>query len=229
MTPDPWSAVGLSVVVGAASTVATLPVAVATAWVLARKRFFGRSVLSALVLTPLVLPPVVTGLLLLTLLGRASPVGRWLEAVGWPVPFSLTGATIAAAVVGFPLYVSAIRGAFEAVDPRLEEVSATLGATPSRTFFRVTLPLALPGVAGGMVLAFARGLGEFGATAVIAGNIEGRTRTIALAVYALLEAPDGKSALTLLLVVSVGLSVIALVGFELLNRWQRRRLELTDG
>ena len=103
MTPDPWSAVGLSVVVGAASTVATLPVAVATAWVLARKRFFGRSVLSALVLTPLVLPPVVTGLLLLTLLGRASPVGRWLEAVGWPVPFSLTGATIAAAVVGFPL------------------------------------------------------------------------------------------------------------------------------
>ena len=111
----------------------------------------------------------------------------------------------------------------------MEEVSATLGATPSRTFFRVTLPLALPGVAGGMVLAFARGLGEFGATAVIAGNIEGRTRTIALAVYALLEAPDGKSALTLLLVVSVGLSVIALVGFELLNRWQRRRLELTDG
>ncbi|MSQ00868.1 MAG: molybdate ABC transporter permease subunit [Myxococcales bacterium] len=229
MTPDPWSAVWLSILVGAASTVATLPVALATAWVLARKRFVGRSVLSALVLAPLVLPPVVTGLLLLRLLGRASPLGRWLEALGWPVPFSLTGATIAAVVVGFPLYVSAIRSAFEAVDPRLEEVSATLGATPGRTFFRVTFPLALPGVAAGMVLAFARGLGEFGATAVIAGNIEGRTRTIALAVYALLEAPDGESALTLLLFVSLGLSTMALVGFELLNRWQRRRLELHDG
>lgn len=228
MSLDPASAVRLSVAVGLLSTLLSLPFAAACAWVLARVRFRGRAVLSALVLAPLVLPPVVTGLLLLRLLGRGSPVGRWLEAVGWPVPFSLTGAVVAAAVVGFPLYVIVIRGAFEAVDPRLEEVSHTLGAPPARTFRRVTLPLALPGVAAGMVLAFARGLGEFGATAILAGNIEGRTRTISLAVYSLLDAPGGDATLRGLLGASLGLSLLALVGFEALNRWQRRRLEL-DG
>lgn len=229
MILDPWSAVRLSVLVGAASTVLTLPAAVACAWMLARGRFRGRTLLSSVILAPLVLPPVVTGLLLLRLLGKASPIGGALAAAGWPVPFSLTGAVIAAAIVGFPLYVTAIRSAFEAVDPRLEEVSWTLGVPPRRTFLRVSLPLALPGIGAGMVLAFARGLGEFGATAVIAGNIEGRTRTIALAVYALLDAPDGEGALRLLLGASVALAVAALVGFEALNRWQRRRLELDVG
>lgn len=228
MTVDVASAVRLSLVVGAASTLAGLVPAVACSWALARGRFRGKAALSALLLTPLVLPPVVTGLLMLRLLGRSSPVGVALESLGWPVPFSLTGATLAALVVGFPLYVMSIRAAFEAVDPRLEEVSWTLGVSPWRTWLRVTLPLAAPGIAAGMVLAFARGLGEFGATAILAGNIEGRTRTIALAVYALLEAPDGEVPMRRLVWASLGLAAVALVGYEALVRWQRRRLEL-DG
>lgn len=229
MTLDPTSAVRLSLIVGFVSTLAMLIPAMACAWALARGRFRGRTLLSGAVLLPLVLPPVVTGLLLLRLLGRTSPVGRLLAEAGWPVTFSLTGAIVAACVVGFPLYVMAIRAAFEAVDPRLEEVSWTLGVPPRRTFFRVTLPLALPGIAAGMVLAFARGLGEFGATAIIAGNMEGRTRTIALAVYTLLDAPDGDAQMGRLLAASVALSVLALVVFEGLNRWQRRRLEWERG
>jgi len=226
---DPWSAVGLSVVVGAVATGVTLPAAVACAWLLARRSFPGQALVSAVVLAPLVLPPVVTGILLLRVLGRGSPLGAFLESLAWPVPFSLTGAVVAASVVGFPLYVMAIRGAFEAVDPKLEEVSATLGVPPRRTFWRVTLPLALPGIAAGMVLSFARGLGEFGATAILAGNIEGRTRTIALAAYTLLESPDGDAPLRGLLLVSIALAFAALVGFEALNRHQRRRLELDGG
>lgn len=226
MSVDLLSAVRLSLVVGAVSTLAGLVPAVACAWALARGHFRGKALLSAALLAPLVLPPVVTGLLLLQALGRSSALGGWLEALGWPVPFSLTGAVLAALVVGFPLYVMSIRAAFEAVDPRLEEVSWTLGVRPWRTWLRVTLPLAAPGIAAGMVLAFARGLGEFGATAILAGNIEGRTRTIALAVYALLEAPDGEAGLRRLVWASLGLAAVALVGYEALNRWQRRRLEL---
>ncbi len=225
MTPDPGSAVRLSLIVGCVSTLAMLVPALACGWALARWRFRGRTLLSGAVLVPLVLPPVVTGLLLVRLLGRTSSVGAALTALGWPVTFSLTGAVVAACVVGFPLYVMAIRSAFEAVDPRLEEVAWTLGVPPRRTFLRVTLPLALPGIAAGMVLAFARGLGEFGATAIIAGNMEGRTRTIALAVYALLDAPDGEAQMQELLYASVGVSILALVAFETLNRWQRRRIE----
>ncbi len=225
MSLDPASAVRLSLVVGVVSTVVMLAPAMACAWLLARGRFRGRSLLSGVVMLPLVLPPVVTGLLLLRALGRSAPLGSALAAAGWPVPFTLTGAVVAACVVGFPLYVMAIRGAFEAVDPRLEEVSWTLGAPPRRTFLRVTLPLALPGVLAGMVLAFARGLGEFGATAILAGNMEGTTRTIALAVYALLDAPDGEAQVRTLLGASVGLSVVSLVLYEALNRRQRRRLE----
>ena len=229
MTADPATAIQLSLVVGSVSTIAALPLAMACAWVLARGRFRGKTLLSAVIFAPLVLPPVVTGLLLLRGLGRTSIVGSWLAAAGWPVTFSLTGAVVAASIVGFPLYVLAIRGAFEAVDRRLEEVSWTLGVPPGRTFLRVTLPLALPGVAAGMVLAFARGLGEFGATAVVAGNMEGKTRTIALAVYALLDAPDGEASVRVLVFASIGLSVAALAGFEALNRWQRRRLDLDGG
>ncbi len=225
MSLDPVSAVRLSLVVGVLSTVVMLAPAMACAWVLARGRFRGRSLLSGVVMLPLVLPPVVTGLLLLRGVGRSAPLGGLLAAAGWPVPFTLTGAVVAACVVGFPLYVMAIRGAFEAVDPRLEEVSWTLGAPPRRTFLRVSLPLALPGVLAGMVLAFARGLGEFGATAILAGNMEGTTRTIALAVYALLDAPDGEAQVRTLLGASVGLSVVSLVLYEVLNRRQRRSLE----
>jgi len=228
MTLDVASAIRLSFVVGLAAAAMGLVPATLVGWALARGTFRGKAVLSALVLAPLVLPPVVTGLLLLRLFGRASPVGGALDALGLPVPFTLLGAVIAALVVGFPIYVMTIRGAIEAVDHRYEDVSLSLGVPPGRTAWRVTLPLALPGIAAGIVLAFARGLGEFGATAVIAGNMEGRTRTIALAVYALLDAPGEDPRLTTLVGASLALAFAAIVGFEALTRWQRRRLEL-DG
>lgn len=226
---DPLSAIRLSLIVGAAATVLGLLPALGLAWALARGQFRGKALLSALVMAPLVLPPVVTGLLLLRSFGRSTALGQALEAVGLPVPFSLVGAMVAALVVGFPLYVLTIRTAFEAIDPRYEEVSLTLGVPPAATWRRVTLPLALPGIAAGVVLVFARALGEFGATAILAGNIEGRTRTLALAVYALLEAPDGEPQIRTLLLASIGISVGALAGFEALNRWQRRRLDLHGG
>jgi molybdate transport system permease protein len=228
MPLDVGSAVRLSLVVGLCAALAGLVPAVAAAWLLARRRFLGKSLLTALVLVPLVLPPVVTGLLMLWVFGRATLIGGLLAQVGAPVTFTLLGAILAALVVGFPIYVMTIRGAFEAIDPRYEEVSMTLGERPSSTFRRITLPLALPGIVAGFVLAFARGLGEFGATAIVAGNTEGKTRTIALAVYALLDGPGDDPRTAQLILASVGLSLGALVGFEALSRWQRRRLEL-DG
>ena len=193
-------------------------------YLLARKRFLGHRLLSALVLVPMVLPPVVTGLLLLEVVGRNTALGGALADIGLPLSFSFGGAVLAALIVGLPLYVWSARAAFTAIDPRLEQLAATLGAPPKQQFWRVTLPLALPGLAAGAVLAFARGLGEFGATAVLAGNIQGETRTISLAVYQLLEDPSGQG-VGLLVAASVILSMGALLAFEGLNRWQQRRLE----
>jgi molybdate transport system permease protein len=223
--PDPWSAIRLSVVVALAATLVGLAPAVAVGWLLARKEFVGKSLLATLVLVPLVLPPVVTGFLLLSLLGSQSVLGAWLARLGVQVPFTLLGATVAALVVGLPLYIMAIRGAFQAVDARYEEVSWTLGVHRAETFRRVTLPLAIPGIAAGAVLAFARALGEFGATIVLAGNVEGSTQTIALAVYSLLESPAGHRATWMLVGASVAISLVALLGFEALTRRQRARLE----
>jgi molybdate transport system permease protein len=196
----------------------------ALGYLLARKRFLGHGLLSALVLVPMVLPPVVTGLLLLEVVGRNTALGGALADIGLPLSFSFGGAVLAALIVGLPLYVWSARAAFTAIDPRLEQLAATLGAPPKQQFWRVTLPLALPGLAAGAVLAFARGLGEFGATAVLAGNIQGETRTISLAVYQLLEDPSGQG-VGLLVAASVILSMGALLAFEGLNRWQQRRLE----
>lgn len=226
---DPLAAIRLSLIVGFVSTVLAFPLAVGLGWLFARRDFPGRALLSGLVLSPLVLPPVVTGLILLELLGNRSPLGRALAALGLPVPFTLFGAILAALVVGLPLFVNATRLAFEAVDPRLEEVAISLGDSPRRAFLRVSLPLALPGLAAGALLAFARGLGEFGATVVLAGNMEGQTRTIALAVYSLLDLPGGEGAVWGLVAASVALSAAALGGTEALLRWQRRRLELSRG
>ena len=221
--PSVFSAVRLSLLVAFLATLLGLGPAVGLGWLLARHDFPGKTLVSTLVLAPLVMPPVVTGFLLLALLGRQGPLGGVLQAMGISVPFTLVGATLAAVVVGFPLYVLAARGAFEAVDPLFEELSWTLGEPPRRTFLRVSLPLAFPGIAAGAVLAFARALGEFGATVVLAGNVEGSTRTIALAVYTLLEAPTGREATWVLVGASVVLSLLALIGFESLNRRQRRR------
>lgn len=226
---DPWAAVRLSVVVATVATVLMLPLATALGLLLARRRFPGKALVEGLVLLPLVLPPVVTGLVLLQVFGRGSPVGRFFAALGLPLSFSTAAAVLAAAVVGFPLLAGAARTAFESVDPRYEQLSRTLGVGRLATFVRVSLPLAAPGLLAGAVLAFARALGEFGATVVIAGNIEGQTRTIALAVYTLLDVPGGETAMAPLLVASLVLSFAAVLGHEALRRRHRRRLELHHG
>jgi len=222
--PSVGSAVRLSLLVAFLATLVGLAPAVGLGWLLARRDFRGKAVVSTAVLAPLVIPPVVTGFLLLTVLGSQSPLGRILASLGLPVPFTLVGAAVAAFVVGLPLYVLSVRGAFEAVDPLYEELSWTLGVPPRSTFLRISLPLAIPGIAAGAMLAFARSLGEFGATVVLAGNVEGSTRTIALAVYTLLEAPSGRESTWALVGASVALSLLALVGYEALSRRQRRRL-----
>ena len=225
--PSVGAALLLSLIVGLAATLLGLVPALLLGRLLARRDFAGKTLVSTLVLMPLVLPPVVTGFLLLSLLGSRGPLGPALAALGITVPFTLLAPIVAALVVGFPLYVLSARGAFEAVDARLEEVAWTLGVRPRPAFFRVAQPLALPGIAAGATLAFARALGEFGATIVLAGNLEGRTRTIPLAVYSLLEAPGGTRAAWILAGASVLLSLVALAGFEMLSRWQKRRLEET--
>lgn len=211
--PDPSSAVKISVIIGAWCALLGFPIAVFFGWLLARRRFPGKTALATALLAPLVMPPVVTGYLLLELLG------------GTFVPFSLAGAVLAALIVGLPLYILSARIAIASVDEKLEEVSWTLGKGPGETFRRITLPLAFPGLAAGALLAFARGLGEFGATVVLAGNTEGKTRSIALAIYALLEAPGGEREMGRLLWASLALSFGALAGYEFLLRWQARRLE----
>lgn len=219
----------LSLAVAAWATLLAAPFAIATGWLLARRSFPGKALVTTFVYAPLVLPPVVTGLLLLELLGRRGPIGSWLASYGLAIPFTFEGAVIAAVVVGFPLFVAAARSAFEAVDRRHDEVGATLGLSPARVFFRVTLPLAMPGVLAGAVLSFARALGEFGATMVLAGNIEGETRTIPMAVYSLLESPQGEGEAWSLVYVSLGLCFAAMLGYEFLVRRHRRLLELDRG
>lgn len=233
MTPlavsDLGEALRLSALVAAWTTVATAGPAVLLGWLLARRAFRGKAVVTTLVYAPLVLPPVVTGFLLLRLLGRRGPVGAWLAAHGIQVPFTLAGAVVASAVVGLPLFVAVVRAAFEAVDRRHDEVAATLGLSPWATFRRVTLPLAAPGVAAGAMLAFARALGEFGATIVLAGNVEGETQTLALAVYALLDAPTGEARAGAYVLASLGLALASMLAYELLVRRHRRLLELDRG
>lgn len=222
---DPYLAIGISIQVGLWSVVLGLPVALVLGWILARCEFYGKTLLNMVVFAPLVIPPVVTGYLLLEVFGRSATIGRFFVTLGMPFSFSLNGAVLASVLVGMPLYVMAVRSAFESVDPKLEEVARTLGSTPKETFFRVTLPLAIPGIAGGAILSFARALGEFGATIVLAGNMEGKTRTIALAVYSLLESPDGMDSVHILVGASLLLSLFALLGYELMVRWQRRRIQ----
>jgi molybdate transport system permease protein len=219
-----WSAadlaiVGLSLKVALAGTLGALPVAVGVALALARGRFWGRSVLNAVVHLPLVMPPVVTGFLLLELFGRRGAVGQLMENVfGLVFAFRWTGAALAAAVMGFPLMVRAIRLAIEHVDPHLEDAAASLGAGPWWTVATVTLPLALPGVLSGMVLAFAKALGEFGATITFVSNIPGETRTLSLAIYAFTQAPGGDAHLWRLVALSVTISFGALLVSEALAR-----------
>ena len=207
-----WPVILLSIRVAVGAVAVSLLPGIAAGWLLARWQHPLRALVQGVVMLPLVLPPVVTGYLLLHLFGRSRLFGQlWHAWTGGHLAYTTTACVIAAAVVGFPLLVEAIRLSMAAVDPRLEQVSRSLGRGPFDTFLRVTLPLALPGVASGAVLAFARALGEFGATIVLAGNVVGETRTIPVAVYTLMNVRDGEEAATRLVVVSVALSLAALL------------------
>lgn len=215
-----WDVVVLSLKVSTVAMLASLPVAYALAWLLARKRFPGRMLVDAAVYLPLVLPPVVTGWLLLILFGRHGPVGSWLEDwFGITLMFRWTGAALAAAVMALPLMVRAMRLSIEAVDRRLEQAARTLGAGPVRTFATITLPLTLPGILAGAVLGFARSIGEFGATITFVSNIPGQTRTLPLAIYSGLQIPGTEMQVARLAVISVVLSLAALM----LSEWLVRR------
>jgi molybdate transport system permease protein len=219
LTPDEWGVVALSLRVSVAAVVVTLPLSYALAWVLARRRFPGVILLDALVHLPLVVPPVVTGWLLLLLFGRNGPIGGWLEAqLGITLVFQWTGAALAAGVMALPLMVRAMRLSIEAVDRRLVDAARTLGAGRWRAFWTITLPLSAPGIAAGAMLGFARSLGEFGATITFASNIAGQTRTLPLAIYSGLQLPGGEALVTRLSLISIALSLAALVVSELLVR-----------
>jgi molybdate transport system permease protein len=219
LTPEEWIAVALSLRIAVVATVVSLPFGIAIAWLLARKDFWGKALLDGVVHLPLVLPPVVTGYLLLITFGRKGAVGGFLADLGIVFSFRWTGAALACGVMAFPLLVRAIRLSFEAIDRRLEDAAATLGANGFWAFLTVTLPLALPGVIAGMVLAFAKALGEFGATITFVSNIPGETQTLSAAIYTLTQVPGGDAAAGRLVIVAIVIALAALVASE----WFARR------
>ncbi len=220
-----WQAVLLSLQVSTLAVICSLPFGIAMAWILARCQFPGKSLLDSIIHLPLVLPPVVIGYLLLVVMGRRGFIGEWLyNWFGFSFSFSWRGAALASAVVAFPLMVRAIRLSLEAVDKRLELAAKTLGASPWRVFATITLPLSLPGIIVGIVLAFARSLGEFGATITFVSNIPGETRTIPLAMYTLIETPGAEGAAARLCVLAIILSLAALLLSDWLAKRSRQRL-----
>lgn len=225
LSPEEWTAVALSLRVSLWATVLALPLAIAVAWVLARKEFWGKQLLNGVVHLPLILPPVVTGYLLLLTFGRRAPVGAWLyETFGLVLAFRWTGAALAAAIMGFPLMVRAIRLAIEGVDPKLEQAASTLGASKIWVFATVTLPLILPGVIAGAILGFAKAMGEFGATITFVSNIPGATQTLPSAIYAFLQVPGGEASALRLVVISVLIAMGALILSEVLARRAAKRV-----
>jgi molybdate transport system permease protein len=225
LTPDEWRAVALSLRVSFWATVVSLPLGIAVAYVLARYRFWGRQLLNGLVHLPLILPPVVTGYLLLLTFGRKGAVGAFLDqAFGLVFAFRWTGAALAAAVMAFPLMVRAIRMAIEAVDPRLEAAAGTLGASRPWVFVTVTLPLILPGIVAGAILGFAKAMGEFGATITFVANIPGQTQTLPSAIYAYLQVPGGDAAAFRLVLVAIAIAMLALLLSEWVGRSVARRI-----
>ncbi|OAX56274.1 molybdate ABC transporter permease subunit [Xanthomonas graminis] len=221
-TAQELTAIALSVKVALVAALGSLPFGVACGWLLARRRFPGKSLLDALLHLPLVMPPIVTGYALLIVFGTQGPVGAWLlEHLGVQFAFRWTGAALASAVMGFPLMVRAIRLALESTDRRLEAAAATLGAGPWRVFFSITLPLAWPGLVAGTALAFAKALGEFGATITFVSNIPGETQTLSSAIYGLLQVPGGEAGIWRLAAVALAISLAALLLSEWLVRRQR--------
>ncbi|MFC4729409.1 molybdate ABC transporter permease subunit [Coralloluteibacterium thermophilus] len=223
LTDAELAAIALSLRVAAVAALCSLPFAIAVAWLLARVRFRGKILLDALVHLPLVLPPVVTGYVLLVLFGTQGPIGAFLDAhFGLVFAFRWTGAALACAVMAFPLMVRSIRLAIENVDPRIEQAAATLGAPPWRVFLDTTLPLAWPGIVAGLVIAFAKALGEFGATITFVSAIPGETETLSLAIYGLMQVPGGEARLWRLALVATVLAFAAVLASEWLLRRQRR-------
>jgi molybdate transport system permease protein len=225
ISPTEWMAVELSLRVATVATLVATPIGIAVGWLLARREFWGKAMLDAVVHLPLVLPPVVTGYLLLLTFGRRGLIGAWLaDHLGIVFAFRWTGAALACGIMAFPLLVRPIRLSIEAVDRKLEQAAATLGAAPWQVFLTITLPLALPGVLAGMVLGFAKAIGEFGATITFVSNIPGETQTISSAIYSLIQTPDGDSAALRLVVVSILISMAALVASEWFARRTLQRL-----
>lgn len=229
LSAEEWEILRLSLKIAFWSVAGSLPLAALVAYVLARMRFPGKSLFDALVHLPLVLPPVVIGYFLLLLLGRRGPLGEFLEAhFGVVLAFRWTGAAVACAVMGFPLMVRAIRLSLESVDEKLEAAARTLGANRLRVLMSITLPLTLPGIITGVLLSFARSLGEFGATITFVSNIPGETRTLPLAIYTFTQVPNGDAQALRLSLLAVLLSVVALVVSEMLARRATRRLKGKD-
>ncbi|MXP26750.1 molybdate ABC transporter permease subunit [Altererythrobacter indicus] len=221
LSPGEWAIVSLSLKVSMVAIAVILPLALALAWLLARRQFPGKILVDALVHLPLVLPPVVTGWMLLLAFGKQGPIGRFFEStIGLGFVFHWTGAALASAVMALPLMVRAMRLSFEMVDQRLENAARTLGAGPWRTFCSITLPLVTPGILAGAMLGFARSIGEFGATITFASNIPGETRTLPLAIYSSLQVPGTDSEVFRLACISVALSLGALV----ISEWLARRM-----
>ncbi|ACI99605.1 molybdate ABC transporter permease subunit [Rhodospirillum centenum] len=225
LTPEELTAIRISLRVAVWATLAALPPGLLVAWLLARRRFPGRLLLDGLVHLPLVLPPVVTGYVLLLLFGRKGPVGAFLADFGIVFAFDWTGAALACGVMGFPLMVRAMRLSLEAVDRRLEDAAATLGAPPPLVFLTVTLPLMLPGVLAGAILCFAKALGEFGATITFVSNIPGVTQTLPSAIYTYTQVPGGDANALRLSLIAAVIAILALVASEWLSRRAQRRLE----
>jgi molybdate transport system permease protein len=220
------SALFLSLKVAVFSVFVCLPFGLAAAWLLARVEFFGKVVIDALFHLPLVVPPVVVGYLLLVLFGRSGPLGTWLfEQFGISIAFTWKGAAIAAAVMAFPLMVRAMRLSLENVDHRLESAARTLGASRLRVFYTITLPLMAPGILVGVILAFARALGEFGATITFVSNIPGETQTLPLALYSLAQTPDGETGAMRLALISIIVALIALI----ISEWLAKRIDRRHG
>jgi molybdate transport system permease protein len=225
LSPEEWTAVRLSVRVATVATLTSLPVGIGIAYLLARYRFPGKSILDGIVLLPLILPPVVTGYLLLLTFGRRGLVGSFLaEQFGIVFSFRWTGAALACAVMGFPLMVRAIRLSIEAVDRRLEEAAGTLGANPFWVFTFITFPLIAPGIIVGMILCFAKAMGEFGATITFVSNIPGETQTLPSAIYTFTQVPGGEAGALRLTLVSISISIAALMISELLARWVSHKI-----
>ncbi|MEZ0231652.1 MAG: molybdate ABC transporter permease subunit [Methylophilaceae bacterium] len=228
-TAEETAALLLSIKVALWCTAAIILPGIFVAWLLARKSFFGKTLLDSLVHMPLVLPPVVPGFLLLILLGNQGMVGKWLnEVFGISIAFTWIGAVVASAVMAFPLMVRSARLAITLVDQKLEYAAQTLGARPLRVFFTITLPLALPGILTGLILAFSRSLGEFGATITFVGNIEGETRTLPLAIYTYTQVPGGDEPAIRLVILSMVIALSALIASEFLERKMTQRIRVNS-